>query len=79
MAFAEQGLIVQGTTLAGNSAEMGTCDNNDYWSYISFKGEYKGLVATTNDVMDWWDGYGEQVLDILDTISFSPSIDEAAQ
>lgn len=73
------GLVVQVTTLAGNSAEIGTYGNNDYWSYISFRGEYKGLVATTYDVMDWWDGYDEQVLDILDTLSFSPNVDEAAQ
>ncbi|MCH5276124.1 MAG: hypothetical protein J1E65_09805 [Lachnospiraceae bacterium] len=67
------GLIQKNVEIAGNYAHMGTYDNNKYWTYISFNGEYTGLYATTYSVGSWWDEYGDQVLDILDTVSFQPN------
>lgn len=73
------GLVEQYMTVAGNSVHMGTYGNNKYWAYISFSGEYDGLYATTYSVESWWDEYGAQVLDILDTVSFQSNVDKAAQ
>lgn len=73
------GLVEQYMTVAGNDVHIGTYGNNKYWAYISFSGEYKGLYATTHSVEAWWDEYGDQVLNILDTVSFQPTVGEAGR
>lgn len=70
------GLKQEEVTIAGNSAYMGTYDNHDYWDFISFRGENEGVVALTYHVSDWWSDYGDQVLDILDTLVFDPNVRE---
>ena len=64
------GLEEESVTIAGNPANIGTYDNNTYWDFIAFGGEYEGIVALTYSVDDWWSEYGSQVLDILETLSF---------
>lgn len=64
------GLEEEAVTIAGNPANIGTYDNNTYWDFIAFGGEYGGIVALTYSVDDWWSEYGSQVLDILETLSF---------
>ncbi|MBD5519657.1 MAG: hypothetical protein HDR03_00215 [Lachnospiraceae bacterium] len=64
------GLEEETATIAGNSANIGTYDNNTYWDFIAFGEEYRGIVALTYSVDDWWSDYGSQVLDILETLSF---------
>lgn len=64
------GLEEETVTIAGNPANIGTYDNHSYWDFIAFGEEYGGIVALTYSVDDWWNDYGSQVLDILETLSF---------
>lgn len=70
------GLVEETTTVAGRTASVGTYDNNRYWDFIAFNEDYKGIVAMTYFADGWWDGYGDQVLDILDTLVFDQSVKE---
>lgn len=62
------GLEQKKVTLAGDEANIGTYDHGDIWDFVSFQGTNKGIVALTYGVEDWWPEYGEQVLEILDTV-----------
>lgn len=70
------GLETENTTIAGSSANIGTYDNHEHWDFISFKGENDGIIALTYCVDNWWSKYGNQTLDILDTLSFDKDIKE---
>lgn len=70
------GLACRTATVAGHSAEIGTYDNHDYWDYIAFQGDYKGIVVNTYFVDDWWSNNSSQVMEILDTLSFDQSVKE---
>lgn len=70
------GLAQEQTTIAGQPANIGTYDNHVYWDFISFRDDYKGIIALTYHVDDWWGTYKEQVMDILDTLSYDPTIRE---
>lgn len=70
------GLETENATIAGSSANIGTYDNHEYWDFISFKGENEGIVALTYCVDNWWSEYGNQTLDILNTLSFNKDIKE---
>lgn len=65
------GLSLEHTKIAGQPVSIGTYDNHTYWDYVSFGEEYEGIVALTYLVEDWWSEYKEQVLEILDTLSFA--------
>lgn len=64
------GLEEKTVSIAGEAASMGTYDGHEYWDFISFQGENEGIVALTYSVDDWWSEYSDQVLEILDTLSF---------
>lgn len=66
------GLLSEAATIAGNPVNIGTYDGHAYWDFISFQGEYEGIVVLTYSVEDWWSEYSQQVLDILNTLSFLP-------
>lgn len=70
------GLAEESATVAGQPANIGTFDNHEYWDFIAFHGEYEGMVALTYYVDDWWSEYGDQALDILDTLSYDQSVKE---
>lgn len=70
------GLLEEEAVVAGSKVSVGTYDNHEYWDFISFRGEYEGVVALTYSVDDWWSEYGGQVLEILDTLSFDTKIKE---
>ena len=70
------GLKEEEITIAGKSAYIGTYDNQDYWDFVSFQEEYEGVVALTYSVGNWWSDYGDQALDILDTLVFDPNVKE---
>ena len=57
-------------TLAGVEAQKGTYDNDDYWSFIIFKGEKERLVAIANQVDDWSKEDMAQAEQILDTLEW---------
>lgn len=64
------GLSTKEMELAGVTATVGTYDNHEYWDYIVFDETYKGLVVQNFSVQEWWSQYQDQVMDILDTVSF---------
>jgi hypothetical protein len=64
------GLSEEEVTLAGDKAFICTYDNKTYWDLVIYGGNNKGITAFTYDTGDWWEQYGNQVLDILDTLSF---------
>lgn len=70
------GLAEESATVADQPANIGTFDNHEYWDFIAFHGEYEGMVAFTYYVDDWWGEYGDQALDILDTLSYDQSVKE---
>lgn len=70
------GLDEKTASLAGQPVSIGTYDSNNCWNFISFGGNNRGIVALTYDVDDWWETYNDQVMEILDTLSFDPSIKE---
>ena len=70
------GLAEESVTVAGEPANIGTYDNNKYWDFIAFDGAYKGMVALTYSVDEWWSEYSNQVLDILDTLLFDQNVKE---
>lgn len=70
------GLEEKESTIAGQPANIGTYDNHVYWNFISFRDDYKGIVALTYSVDDWWETYSDQVMDILGTLSFDTAIKE---
>lgn len=72
------GLQSEDRTLAGKSVNVGTYDNGEAWDFITFQEEYKGIVAINISVDGWWKEYGDQVFDILDTLSFEPEVREGS-
>ena len=70
------GLAEESTTVAGQPANIGTYDYHEYWDFIAFQGEYESMVALTYSVGDWWTEYGDQALDILNTLSYDQSVKE---
>lgn len=63
------GLVEEEIIIAGDTANMGTYDKNEYWAYIVYEGKNKGLFANTFYVDEWWDEYSKQVMEILSTAS----------
>jgi hypothetical protein len=70
MGLCGTGLLEEEVTLAGDKAFVCTYDNKSYWDFVIYGGINKGITAFTYDTGDWWEQYGNQVLDILDTLSF---------
>lgn len=70
------GLDSKTATIAGDSVTIGTYDNHNYWDFISFNGKNNGIVALTNSVDGWYNEQSEQILHILDTLSFNQDIKE---
>jgi hypothetical protein len=62
---------IEEKVIANETAEIITYDNHSYFDYIYFLEHYKGIVVYTYQVDDWWDEYKEQVMDIIDTLSFN--------
>lgn len=70
------GLAEEQSILAGQPVNIGTYDDHAYWDFISFRDDYKGIIALTYYVDDWWETYKEQTMDILNTLSYDPTIKE---
>ena len=67
------GLSQEEVTLAGDSAHMGTYDNNQHWNFITYGGVNTKIVATHSDCTSWTDEMWEEALSILDTVKFDQS------
>lgn len=70
------GLSEETAVIAGSKASVGTYDGHEYWDFISFKEEYEGIVVLTYGADDWWDEYGGQAMEILNTLSFDRTVKE---
>lgn len=68
------GLLEEKAVIAGKEAFVGTYDGHEYWDFISFQDEH--IVALTYSVDEWWDEYGSQALEILNTMSFDNTVKE---
>lgn len=47
---------------------MGTYDNSDIWSYISYPAEEGNYVVMTTNVSSWWNQYNETVMNMIDQV-----------
>lgn len=70
------GLSLEHAEIAGQPVSIGTYDNHVYWDYVSFGEGYEGIVALTYRVENWWEEYGSQALEILDSLTFARDITE---
>ncbi len=70
------GLEEKKSSIAGQPVNIGTYDNNVYWNFIAFHDDYDGVVALTYSVDHWWETYSDQVMDILNTLSFDSTTKE---
>ena len=66
------GLVEEKMTLAGSQVNVGYYDGSDIWNFIVFQGENEKIVALAYSVDEWWKEYSEQVMEILDTLSYHP-------
>ena len=67
------GLSEEEVTIAGDSAHMGTYDNNEHWDFITYGGVNTKIVATHSDCTSWTDEMWEEAFSILDTVKFDQS------
>lgn len=70
------GLQEETVNLAGGPANIGTYDGHEYWDFISFREQNDGMVALAYSVEGWWEEYGDDVMAILDTLTFKPDVKE---
>ena len=79
------GLEEKHETVAGADANIGYYDGSKIWSYVVFRGDNEKIVAETWDVDAWWNldatnllTYGDQVMQILDTLQYDASTQTGA-
>lgn len=79
------GLEEKHETVAGADANIGYYDGSKIWSYVVFRGDNEKIVAETWDVDAWWNldatnllTYGDQVMQILDTLQYDASAQSGA-
>lgn len=67
------GLKEETLTLAGDSVSAGYYDGNKNWTFLSFQGKNRGIVAWADPNAPWFAAQGEQVLAMLDTVEWEPA------
>lgn len=74
------GLEEKHETVAGADANIGYYDGSKIWSYVVFRGDNEKIVVETWGVDAWWNldatnllTYGDQVMQILDTLQYDAS------
>lgn len=55
-------------------AYQGTYDDHEIWDFISIKDLPGDYVITNENVDGWWDAYGEQAMDIINSIKLAEGI-----
>lgn len=58
----------------GLRALKGTYDNREIWSFIAIRDLPGDYVVIAENVGGWWDTYGEQAMDILDSLRLAEDI-----
>jgi hypothetical protein len=63
-------------TLAGQSVEIGTYDNHDFWDYVAF--QENGIVALRDEDcgLYWDEAQRSQLMEILDSVTFDSKVRE---
>ncbi len=61
------GLTSEEVILGGHAGSMGTYDNNPVFSFIVFDRDF---VVLNMDADKWWNEYGAEAMEILDTINY---------
>lgn len=70
------GLATEETTLAGNTARIGTYDGHPHWDFITFGDERPQIVAQHTDCSAWTAEMWDEALAILDSMQFDRHITE---
>ena len=56
----------------GMPVRIGIYDNQPYWDFIALTDTYDGSVIIADKPASWWEDYGQQVMQILETLSICP-------
>ncbi len=71
------GLEEEESVIGDHPVWVGTYDEADHWDFITFEGDYEGVVVlTVGTVDDWWSQYGDRIQGILETLIFRPDVRE---
>lgn len=70
------GLETETISLAGCTAEIGTYDQRERWDFIAFDGPLKQVVAASSLTDTWSVDQMDEVMKILDTLTFDPEEQE---
>ena len=67
------GLKEETLTLAGDSVSAGYYDGDKNWTFLSFQGKNRGIIAWADPNADWFADKGDQLLAMLDTVEWEPA------
>lgn len=67
------GLKEETLTLAGDSVSAGYYDADKNWTFLSFQGKNRGIIAWANPNAGWFADKGDQLLAVLDTVEWEPA------
>ena len=67
------GLKEETLTLAGDSVSAGYYDGDKNWTFLSFQGKNRGIVAWADPNAGWFADKGDQLLAVLDTVEWEPA------
>ena len=68
------GLKEKKITVGAYEANQGTYDNKKIWDFISFLGMPGSYVVINEGTDKWWSTYGEEAMQILDTVKIADGI-----
>lgn len=67
------GLKEKTLTLAGDNVSAGYYDGDKNWTFLSFQGKNRGIVAWADPNAGWFADKGDQLLAMLDTVEWEPA------
>ena len=67
------GLKEETLTLAGDSVSAGYYDADKNWTFLSFQGKNRGIIAWVDPNAGWFADKGDQLLAVLDTVEWEPA------
>ena len=73
------GLEEEKITIAGYEANKGTYDNKELWTFISLSGMPGKYVVMNHGAEVWWGEYGDEAMQILESMKVAEGIINRAQ
>lgn len=67
------GLKEETLTLAGDSVSAGYYDSDKNWTFLSYQGKNRGIVAWADPNAGWFADKGDQLLAVLATVEWTPA------